>query len=993
MINRQVFSFLKNVLFFLIDRLYKEWEYILGNGRSYSERSSERGDLYTKQLIENIIHDRASKYDPYMLDRNAAISYRTASVVLGKAHVTGLSSLHRSNICCLTEEGNRLFINANLGAGPLTYRRQIVLRFGDFERKATVMVSLIDIKVSVDFSVEKETGRNGFLLNFAINELTGFKLSINGSGFFDWSINLFLSFWTLVLRRIVRNLLENELEQYILNRLPQYQFPVEGTSYRNETKCNDQHDGVQNNEASLSESFHMEQSHETQRWSRMSPICKSSVTDGSNSAEYGIAKDFGSNPEITKTFRCFPETNKWKTEMNDFSLPEQSLDLCSGSLNKNSCDEVSKDKAEEECNLVSDLSRKTCELSRSLNIITKKLDSINRITNSMSKEMTLKNSLNILDDCSLFGRNIPGELKDADEVEYNSSERTDSATSSLAKGFENEQSFLICERVGKIPKSKMEDSSQMSRDSDRDQVKRASVVVSENLGQSKLLEEIFSGTHERSCKNVDENSFDMEIKLPVRVDNCDSSPSTKLESSQIDENILEPSSTETGTFLNPTRNFDSERRKAQIDYLEKMFNGKKREGRTEDSSENRVSVESCNRCKSPEENISARNLDLELRGTEMFQNESLISCTVDELKKHQKVFPCGSPQEYESRIEDSESIQSYPSEMLSGSHGVKTQCISDPEDKVDGQTLFSSNIISNSMQQMIQDEKSFDLVADTETVSTSLQSSEKEVNEKIPLKCVEVHIEEELNEDSQLKPNEGYNAVNSSDSEIIFFGFPEPSFGLCSGSLQKSSCDEVSKDEGKCDPLSVNSRDSLEMSRSLKVEKENLESINHTTNSFQESCLLEELACSNESDTHCTDSMAEFSSIAGLKFNEISNENSLDETPHLKPLHDLQEETIAKARKLVPDVVLESNPEDNEYSSSFPVSSCKNLECEKEKSKCDEANRLLREDSKADLEVSSLLEGDRPSLSVTERPTLEYETSRKFTSESESETNEPKRDI
>ncbi|XP_055930801.1 uncharacterized protein LOC129961033 [Argiope bruennichi] len=863
MINRRVFSFLKNLLIFFIDRLYREWEYIIRNGQSYSEKASERGDLYVKQLIENIIHERVGKYDPYLINRSAVISWGRTSVVLGKAEVTGLSTLHRTNICALTEVGNRLFITMNLGAGPLCYRRQITFRFGNFQRKTVALISINDIKVSIDFSIEKETCRNGFLLDFNINELNGFKLIINGSGCFSWIINLFLNFWTLALGRIIRNLLENELEKYILIRLPKYQFPVEGTSYRNGSKLIPRED-AQNNETSMKENY------EKSKWSGFPPI-KNNLFDPYNSTKYETAKDFGFNQENPTTSKCFLQNNRI-SEMDNFCQLVPSLSLSSRFLPNSSCNEDLKGKAERKCDPFSLLSTEALEISRSLNRIKEKLESVSLVSNSSSQKITSHNRLTDEKDHLFSDSNISDELNNIHAIETNSNKRKDTSSSSPAKGFENELSFLMCKRQKKIGKeSKMQDVSQMLHDSYRDPVKKDSKDADENIGRSKLLNEIFSEIQERSCrKKMDEKLLDMGTKFQTH--NA-SLPAKKIESSQIDRKVpelkAEQSSTEIGTL-----NFDSETMKAKMDKDAKVFNEKasdERKGTAEDSNKNRVSFESCTYYRSPERNFSSWNLDLKLSNT-MFQKDLLNSCSVDgkDLKACFDILR----QNNEARVEDSESIRSCYLEIFSGNQGVEAGCISDPEDRIDSPTRFKTNITCDSNQlKRMKNKTNFDLKTETEreaeSVSTTIQFNKKHGNdiEKIPLKCVEVHIGEELNKDPTFETDEDNTTFNSNSSE--------------------------------------------ELNISPKILNE--DSVHNN--------LLEKLAdVLNEKDIECTDCLVEFSSIAGLKLNTDTNKKGLADTPHPEALHNLlQEEIIAKIHKLKSDILLESDTDDSEYSSSSPI--------------------------------------------------------------------------
>lgn len=942
---RQVFSFVKNVLIFLIDRLYKEWEYMLGRGQSnYNEEAFRRGDLFAKQLMGN----KFGKNDSYEMKGKRRFSCGIASVVFGKALLTGFNSLHQTNKCSYTEERNRLFINITIERGPLTYQRQIVYKLGNFVRKAAIIISLTDINVSSDFSAEKETGRNGFLLNFAVNKLNGFKLSVSGFGYFDWAINLFLSFWRPILERIFRNLLEWKLQQFAFSILPNLKFPVEAISYRNETELTDKR--VQNNEESLSESYDVKQSTEKPKWP-MSPIFKSSACDGHNSEEYGAEENLGSNLNIANISRCFPETNKWISERNNFDLQLQRYPS-SETLNKIYPNEVSENEDADRLNLVSKLSTKTRELTKSFEMMEKKLDLINNITKSLSKDSALKNCLEILD---------------ADKRNMNS------ASSLTAKGLKNEEQFVIRER--KEGKFEVEDFSNKLRDSYREF--EIASVKNENFGQSELHEGIFSKIQDPSNKGVDGNSFNTVIKTSTRVANCESSPSTKLESSQIHKNILKPSTTDTGLFIKPV--MDYERRKAQIDHLENMFNGKKRKERTKDSNKNPFSVESFNHFQSLEGTCLAWNPGLKLDSTEIFQDEfkveKAISCAVREFEKHLKAV--------ERQIEDPEPENSYFTERNRSVKSPEIQYISNPKGEVDGRNFLNSNATSNSMlQQIIKDEKSFNTEVDSKMVSTSLQFNEElehKVNEKMPIEYVKVHTEEELNEDSQLKADEGCSVADSLcvDSSLLHpvlapfptvsVGFPAQSLDLRSKSLPNKSFKEPTKVgfELKIDQFSVNSCNTSEISRLSKIGEES-DSINYITNDLSEKIsVIEEMMHLNEGYDESTDSGTEISNITRL--NKLHGKISVG------------------TRKMLSNMALESDSEDDAYSSCKNLERTKNID-PKNKSLSNELNQFQRKDSKSDLGVVSLVEDGNTLSSVKEFSTFKYENLSEFEFSSESDT-------
>lgn len=218
-----LFTYLREILLFFTTRFYKELVYFTRTDEHYDEKSTERGDLYTKQLVENIAIDRAAKYDPFIFE-NLTI-FR---IVLHNAHLTGLKTLHPAGISALTETDDRYLVNANLGVGPLHFEFDVLIKLGNFTKKFKFFMSLTNAEFIIDFDVFKETGRNGALFDASITKLNGFKCYMSGLGFLNIFINQFLSILTITLKMLIRNLLEYKLDNYLYDKLPKYQFPVEG---------------------------------------------------------------------------------------------------------------------------------------------------------------------------------------------------------------------------------------------------------------------------------------------------------------------------------------------------------------------------------------------------------------------------------------------------------------------------------------------------------------------------------------------------------------------------------------------------------------------------------------------------------------------------------------------------------------------------------------------------------------------------------------------
>ncbi|GFU22813.1 hypothetical protein NPIL_341051 [Nephila pilipes] len=219
----KIVNFLRRILCFFIARFNKEYEYIFQSDQYYDETSVERGDLYVKHLVENVTIDRADKYDPFISN-----DLLNTKFISQNSQLTGLKTLRSVGKSALIETGDNILISANLGAGPICFKIFTSVGLGHFKKELTVELNLTYVQVLINFNVFKETGRNGDLVNFLITELSGFKCFIRGLYYMDPFINLFLAIITVLSKRLIRNLLENELYKYLDDMLPKFQFPVEG---------------------------------------------------------------------------------------------------------------------------------------------------------------------------------------------------------------------------------------------------------------------------------------------------------------------------------------------------------------------------------------------------------------------------------------------------------------------------------------------------------------------------------------------------------------------------------------------------------------------------------------------------------------------------------------------------------------------------------------------------------------------------------------------
>ncbi|GFR30034.1 hypothetical protein TNCT_687251, partial [Trichonephila clavata] len=72
--------------------------------RFYDEKTAECGDLYTKNLVDNITIDRAEKWDSFIFEK-----LNINGIVLHNVHLTGLKTLHQAGNSYLTETGELIF--------------------------------------------------------------------------------------------------------------------------------------------------------------------------------------------------------------------------------------------------------------------------------------------------------------------------------------------------------------------------------------------------------------------------------------------------------------------------------------------------------------------------------------------------------------------------------------------------------------------------------------------------------------------------------------------------------------------------------------------------------------------------------------------------------------------------------------------------------------------------------------------------------------------
>ncbi|CAL1276383.1 unnamed protein product [Larinioides sclopetarius] len=199
------------------------------------EDNVERGDRYIDQLLEEMLEQNGNEYDPYVLeDSSVGFSKKVMFVnVSGEAklhngYITGLKSLHRPDHCSVEEEDGKLKVKADLGAGVLDFYYDGTVKFMNFGPTIKVHGVLAYLEIHMEFTVDAKTGRNGKLTKFVIDEMKGMKVTASGLGPMNWAMNYIISGVTTIFQGFVRKFTQNKIRSHIAERLPNYQFPVEG---------------------------------------------------------------------------------------------------------------------------------------------------------------------------------------------------------------------------------------------------------------------------------------------------------------------------------------------------------------------------------------------------------------------------------------------------------------------------------------------------------------------------------------------------------------------------------------------------------------------------------------------------------------------------------------------------------------------------------------------------------------------------------------------
>lgn len=209
--------------------------------RFYSDEV-ERGDEFIDKFIHDMMYEHGHEYDPYILEDSAVGFSKKVTFVnvsgeakLHNGYITGLKSLHRPDHCSVRQENDRLYVNADLGAGILNMHYDGTVKFMNFGPTITVYGEVSYVEIHMEFSVDSKTGKNGNLEKFYIENMKGMKVWMSGLGPMNWALNYLISGVTSLFQGFVKKMIEKQVRSHIAERLPNYEFPVDGSNEIPET--------------------------------------------------------------------------------------------------------------------------------------------------------------------------------------------------------------------------------------------------------------------------------------------------------------------------------------------------------------------------------------------------------------------------------------------------------------------------------------------------------------------------------------------------------------------------------------------------------------------------------------------------------------------------------------------------------------------------------------------------------------------------------------
>lgn len=185
-----------------------------------------------------MVKDHRDEYDPYPLeDSVVGFSKKIMFVnVSGEAklhngYIMGLSTLHRPDNCVVNEEGDKLVVIADLGAGVIKCHYDGTVKFMNMGPTIKVVGIINYMEAHMEFTVDKNTGKNGHLKKFNIDDMKGMTVEVTGLGPMNWSANYLISGVTSIFQGFIKTMLEKQVRSHIAERLPEYQFPVDNVYY------------------------------------------------------------------------------------------------------------------------------------------------------------------------------------------------------------------------------------------------------------------------------------------------------------------------------------------------------------------------------------------------------------------------------------------------------------------------------------------------------------------------------------------------------------------------------------------------------------------------------------------------------------------------------------------------------------------------------------------------------------------------------------------
>jgi len=215
--------------------------FLLGFSSAFQKRfyddEVDRGDEFVDQLLHDMMHEHGDEYDPYQIeDSQVSFSKKitfvnvTGEAKLHKGYIKGLKTLHRPNHCSMHEDDDKLYVDADLGAGVLDFHYDGTVKFMSWGPTISVFGKLSYLETHMEFSVDAKSGKDGKLEKFYIDDMKGMEVWITGLGPLNWAVNYLISGVTTLFKGYIKNMLEKQVRNHLAERLPNYRFPVDDTT-------------------------------------------------------------------------------------------------------------------------------------------------------------------------------------------------------------------------------------------------------------------------------------------------------------------------------------------------------------------------------------------------------------------------------------------------------------------------------------------------------------------------------------------------------------------------------------------------------------------------------------------------------------------------------------------------------------------------------------------------------------------------------------------